>query len=240
MKEESKEGFKRCSKCGRILPITDFYKRKRASDGLDYWCKQCNKANHAEWRAKNPTYDAEFYQANKEKIKAYNAEYYQAHKDKIAQRKAQYYAEYYDAHKDEILKKHAEYYQANKDEKKAYYDPILHPLNWARRMVNGYKKMDRNNGFGDKETISVDYFINHIANAECKYCHKRGYGLIGCNRIDNSKGHTQDNVEPCCMPCNSREGIRDQIARGLAWFQKGKKQAFKDFVNAHLMEKSKK
>ena len=97
--EESKEGFKRCSKCGRVLPITHFYNCKSSKDGLQYYCKDCYKAMHAEWYqthryselkraaerlAKNPTYDAEYYQANKEKIAAYNAEYYQSNKEKRA------------------------------------------------------------------------------------------------------------------------------------------------------------
>lgn len=93
--------------------------------------------------------------------------------------------------------------------------------------------MDRERGFGDKDTISVDYFINHIANEPCAHCGTQGYGLIGCNRLYNTKGHTIDNVEPCCFKCNARENIRDQIARGLHWTCKHKKQSFSDFVNEH-------
>ena len=26
---------------------------------------------------------------------------------------------------------------------------------------------------------------------------------IGCDRVDNSKGHTKDNVVPCCITCNT-------------------------------------
>nr|DAW71726.1 MAG TPA: restriction endonuclease [Crassvirales sp.] len=39
-----------------------------------------------------------------------------------------------------------------------------------------------------------------IMNHPCVYCGdtKR----IGCDRIDNSKGHTKDNVVPCCVECN--------------------------------------
>lgn len=32
------EGFKRCSKCGQVKPIGDFYKCKMASDGLQRYC----------------------------------------------------------------------------------------------------------------------------------------------------------------------------------------------------------
>lgn len=35
---------KKCSKCGRMLPVTDFYKSNRYKDGLQYYCKECHKA----------------------------------------------------------------------------------------------------------------------------------------------------------------------------------------------------
>ena len=293
--EESKKGFKRCSKCGRVLPLAFFNKKKSSKDGLQYYCKDCQKAiknewraknptynaewraknptynaewraknptynaewyqthrdselkrtaerraknptYNAEWRAKNPTYDAEYYQANKEKIAAYNAEYYQANKEK----KAAYNAEYYQSNKE----KKAEYYQANKDKiaeyYASYYNPQKNPMNWAKRMVADYRQMDRQHGFGDKDTISVDYFIQHIANQPCAHCGKQGIGLIGCNRLDNTKPHTIDNVEPCCQSCNFSQNIRDQIRRGIHVSCKHKKQSFSDFVKEHLNEKSKK
>ena len=241
--EESKKGFKRCSKCGRVLPLAFFNKKKSSKDGLQYYCKDCQKAiknewraknptynaewraknptYNAEWRAKNPTYDAEYYQANKEKKAAYNAEYYQSNKEKKA--------EYYQANKDKI----AEYYAS-------YYNPQKNPMNWAKRMVADYRQMDRQHGFGDKDTISVDYFIQHIANQPCAHCGKQGIGLIGCNRLDNTKPHTIDNVEPCCQSCNFSQNIRDQIRRGIHVSCKHKKQSFSDFVKEHLNEKSKK
>lgn len=32
---------KECSHCHRTLPVTEFYKKKGTSDGLQYYCKQC-------------------------------------------------------------------------------------------------------------------------------------------------------------------------------------------------------
>lgn len=35
---------KKCSKCGRELPVSEFYvKKKGAADGLQAWCKRCQK-----------------------------------------------------------------------------------------------------------------------------------------------------------------------------------------------------
>jgi DNA-directed RNA polymerase subunit M/transcription elongation factor TFIIS len=35
------EGMKRCSHCGKILPVTEFRKHKGSPDGLQYACKTC-------------------------------------------------------------------------------------------------------------------------------------------------------------------------------------------------------
>ena len=38
------EGMKRCSHCGRILPVTEFRRHKKSPDGLQYACKECQVA----------------------------------------------------------------------------------------------------------------------------------------------------------------------------------------------------
>lgn len=34
---------KKCSKCGRELPSSEFYVKNSAADGLQAWCKECQK-----------------------------------------------------------------------------------------------------------------------------------------------------------------------------------------------------
>lgn len=34
---------KKCTRCGRELPVTEFYKRTDSPDGLQAWCKECFK-----------------------------------------------------------------------------------------------------------------------------------------------------------------------------------------------------
>ena len=34
---------KKCSKCGRELPLSEFHKFKRSIDGHQAYCKQCRK-----------------------------------------------------------------------------------------------------------------------------------------------------------------------------------------------------
>lgn len=44
---------KRCTKCGKELPATEFNKRRASADGLQQWCKQCYKTLHTA-RSKKP------------------------------------------------------------------------------------------------------------------------------------------------------------------------------------------
>lgn len=34
---------KKCTRCGRELPVTEFYKKTDSPDGLQTWCKECLK-----------------------------------------------------------------------------------------------------------------------------------------------------------------------------------------------------
>ena len=35
------ENFKKCSKCGRELPASEFWKNASTEDGLQTYCKEC-------------------------------------------------------------------------------------------------------------------------------------------------------------------------------------------------------
>lgn len=37
--------MKKCAKCGQVLPEDNFNKSKASKDGLQYYCKECQKKN---------------------------------------------------------------------------------------------------------------------------------------------------------------------------------------------------
>jgi hypothetical protein len=49
-----KEGFKRCYKCKRELPIASFCHNRTRKDGLHNCCKKCNSENARNWQKKYP------------------------------------------------------------------------------------------------------------------------------------------------------------------------------------------
>jgi hypothetical protein len=47
--------YKKCGKCGRTLPTSDFHVRRRKGcrDSLQSWCKACQLERHNAWKEKN-------------------------------------------------------------------------------------------------------------------------------------------------------------------------------------------
>ena len=79
--------MKTCSKCGETKPLDGFAKNKSKPDGLQCWCKVCQKKYDRKYYAKNREKvnktSREAYTANPEKAKKRGQEYYEAHPEKV-------------------------------------------------------------------------------------------------------------------------------------------------------------
>ena len=53
------EKLKKCSKCGRELPVSEFWKNASTEDGLQTYCKECGNV-YARNRKKTPGGGGEF------------------------------------------------------------------------------------------------------------------------------------------------------------------------------------
>lgn len=142
----------------------------------------------------------QYYRANTDKIAEYQKQYYEANADKIkeyretnAERKREYYKEYqrkrYEANKEFILEQHKQY---NKTQ-----------MGRASYLLNDYRRMDRERGFGDVIDFDAKWIVDNIFTKPCIYCGETDWRKLGCDRIYNSKPHTKDNVVPCCLKCNA-------------------------------------
>lgn len=119
------EKTKKCTKCGRELPLTEFYKHPKMTDGYTNVCKDCCKN-----------------------------------------------------------------YRKN---------PIIR----AKKLISNYNASDIEH-FRGKGDLTADWIIENIFSKPCAHCGKEGWDVIGCNRLDNNKPHSKENVEPCCKECNNK------------------------------------
>jgi hypothetical protein len=76
---------------------------------------------------------------------------------------------------------------------------------WRTHRVVSYRMFDKKKGFTCD--LTAGWFREHIQYKSCHYCHRTDVRM-GCDRIDNSKGHTKANVVPCCKDCNFARGDR--------------------------------
>ena len=75
----------------------------------------------------------------------------------------------------------------------------------ASYLLQGYNRQDMMHGRG-KGDLTAQWIVDNIFSKACVHCGKTGWKVIGCNRLDNTKPHTMDNVEPCCEECNKKLG----------------------------------
>jgi flagellar biosynthesis GTPase FlhF len=135
--------MKFCKRCCFEKSISFFSKKKSSKDGLNPWCKDCNK-----------DYSKKYYIANKESIDEKNNKYYIDNIDKVKdysknykKKNRQYYQEYsalyYKNNKEDLLKYKKKWYLNNreytiekgriyKSENREWYSKYLR--NW--RMIN--------------------------------------------------------------------------------------------------------
>lgn len=83
---------------------------------------------------------------------------------------------------------------------KDYRTSNMTPRQKASKMISSYKNKDKKMGFDNVCDINIDWMIENIFNKQCEYCGDTE--RLGCDRINNDKPHTMDNVVPCCYECN--------------------------------------
>ena len=103
---------------------------------------------------------------------------------------------WYLKNKERILQQRKHKYNYNTIVGRAYY------------LRNAYIEEDRKQGRIGKD-LPKNYVtlsdVVHLITKKCAHfdkCGSYGWRKIGLNRLDNSKPHTIDNIEPCCMKCN--------------------------------------
>lgn len=75
------------------------------------------------------------------------------------------------------------------------------PIGRATNLLSSYNKADIDKGRG-RGDLTAEWIVEHIFSQPCAHCGETDWHKIGCNRLDDSKPHTMDNVEPCCGHCN--------------------------------------
>lgn len=114
----------------------------------------------------------------------------------------------------EARKEYDKLYRESHKEQRAEYDKLYRPkynqtpMGRAVNLVNAYKQLDTKYNRGEC-TLTAKWIVENIFSQPCHYnCGESDWKKMGCDRIDNSKPHTPDNVVPCCAECNIKRGLK--------------------------------
>lgn len=148
----------------------------------------------------------------KEKRRKVKREWYQKNKEKVSSYNKEYSKKYREENREELNEKKKVYYsdplviQHKNEYNEQYYKT---KIGRASNLVGSYSQMDKISGRGEC-TITKEWVVENIFSGQkCYYCGESDWAELGCDRIDNSKPHTSDNVVPCCAKCNKKRGITD-------------------------------
>lgn len=169
------------------------------------YIKKHGEAKYQELLAKNRLRG----QANREQRTAYQKAYYQTNKEKVTeQQKA-----YRESHKEQKSAYNKLYQQSHTEELKAYRKTKVGRANY---LLGSYRQKDHFYGRGEC-TLTSQWIIDHIFSGQvCCYCGESDWLKLGCDRIDNNKPHTPDNVVCSCGKCNNlRQNINQHIFKIL-------------------------
>lgn len=133
---------KKCTKCGEIKPLNEFYRNKASKDGYRSDCKDCCAARKKKWK-----------ENNRDKVLAEKRRYRERHKDKINARIREYRTE------------NKEY--VNELKRKAYEENRERYLELQRIRKRRYKARKRSNG-GSYTSDELDDCL-HYFNYRCAY-----------------------------------------------------------------------
>ena len=104
--------------------------------------------------------------------------------------------------------------EKNKEKYKAYMKEYEKKMKGtmerrAHYLVSTYKTEDKKHRRGCCD-ITAQWVIDNIFSQKCVHCGETDWHKLGCNRLDNNKPHTKDNVEPCCWKCNNKLGHNER------------------------------
>jgi len=114
------DNMKTCSKCQEIKPLSEFHKNKTKKDGLNSFCKSCQKAYDKAYNLANSVHlkiiRKAYYKANSEKMKAAAKANQLANSEKIKIRRKAFYKK----HAEKCKKRAREYRKAHLEQSKLH------------------------------------------------------------------------------------------------------------------------
>lgn len=175
-------------------------------EGIRRWKKsEYNKRWHQAHHKELLEHQKQYYKAHQEERLEYNRRWHQACREE----RLEYNKQYRQEHRKELIKYLKQYRKEHQEEllkyRKQYQET---PYGRALNLIRNYRQSDRQQNRGDC-TLTAQWVVDKIFTRSCLYCGESDWQLLGCDRIDNSKPHTPNNVVCSCGKCNKKRHTKD-------------------------------
>lgn len=207
---------KECCRCKKIKPTTEFRKRNRALDGLEYHCRSCSKLNDDKNREKHREADRNHYYKNREKRIAKTSRY---NYKKLGQELPKYWVERLAkprqsmTHEEAVIKNRErlkQYKIKNKEMYKEQYQLYCSTENGKEnnRLKTGRYRAMKSMVGGLPPTREDIEFLFELQNGECACCGKEfdghnKYELDHIIPLSVGGQFSKENIQLLCRSCNA-------------------------------------
>ncbi len=212
--------MKRCFKCKKTKPLSEFSKSSYTKDGHGNQCRDCWRIYYAEHKEQHVAYQRQYNAKHREHLLAYSKQYYVEHKEHLLV----YYKQYNTEHRDRRLayntEHRAEMLRQTKEWDKANYEKMLQQQHRYNRSPHGRAASKRGNH--KRRAYLVDCEINDLttpqtevllqeASVNCPICIKpfnnngRKKSIDHVVPLSKEGNNTLSNIQVICLSCNSKK-----------------------------------
>jgi len=204
------DNSKACTKCQQTKPLTEFSPSASSKLGVRSCCKSCNALSTASYRARNPSYSAEY----SKKYRAANPERVKANNKKFREQNPNYAKDYHSQYRElENLRSRKNYWsdpakqslrkklerQQNpakfKERNRKYALSNRNKLNEKAARRRSLKANAKTYALSKKE-------IHKLYNSACIFCGKPSETMEHLIPLVRGGSHGIGNLAPACGSCN--------------------------------------
>jgi 5-methylcytosine-specific restriction endonuclease McrA len=199
-KELLKQGLKRCSKCGIIQSTENFFRNKNHSTGSHSHCIDCMKKYNSEHHAEAAARTRKHYRENGEIIREKRRDCHTRNREDENNK----HKEWYQKNREQQNLISSNYYYSNQDYFKEYRQEHA-----ERYLEHRKNRMGLIRANGGDLTIDQWHEIRNKYGNKCLCCGTtEKISLDHIIPVTKSGKHTAENVQPLCVSCNSRKGVK--------------------------------